>query len=311
MNFSAKNAPKPFGAHLPGIAERTILAMTAALPETWLGLRLAILLRKPVMAYLTRYGREGALDVRRWGLALRLHPLDNGCERTLLFTPQMYETAKLAKLAHDIAAARESLRPFVFIDAGANVGLFSLFVATLTGPNARILAIEPEPGNLARLTFNVASNPGLPIRPIALALTEDEGEAAIAPNRSDRGGTRVHALTERNASDVVRVPCRPLLTLLRVQDITAIDALKINVSGMEDRLLTPFFRDAPPSLWPKTILIQDSSHEWSTDLFAMLAARGYVTASRTKHNVILQRAHQAANGTVSVTEMPSRVMAQR
>jgi len=311
MNFPIKNAPEPFGAHLPGLWERALLAVTAALPDSWLGLRLAVLLRKPVMAYLARHGHDAALDVRRWGLAVRLHPLDNGCEKSLLFTPQMYEPTELAELTHDIAAARRELRPFVFIDAGANVGLFSLFVAAQTGSNARILAVEPEPGNLARLTFNVASNPGLPIRPIALALTEEEGEAAITPNRHDRGGARVHALTNRSADDVVRVPCRPLLTLLRVQDITAVDALKVDVGGMEDRLLTPFFRDAPVSLWPKTILIQDSSHEWTTDLFVLLAAKGYVISSRTTQNVVLRLATQVANDTASDTEMPSRVIAHR
>ena len=80
---------------------------------------------------------------------------------------------------------------------------------------------------------------------------------------------------------------------------------------MEDRLLTPFFREAPPSLWPKTILIQDSRHEWSTDLFALLAAKGYVISSHTKQNVVLRLVTQVANDTVSDTEMPSRVMAQR
>ena len=133
MNFPIKNDPKPFGARLPGLMERALLALTAALPNTWFGLRLAILLRKPVMAYLAHHGHDAALDVRRWGLAIRLHPLDNGCEKSLLFTPQMYEPAEFAELAHDIPAARPEFRPFVFIDAGANVGLFSLFVAAQTG----------------------------------------------------------------------------------------------------------------------------------------------------------------------------------
>ena len=301
----------PFGARLPGPADRAILALTSAMPNSWPGLRAAILLRRATLRRLAKEGPDAALDVRRWGLSLRLHPLDNGCEKNLLFTPQMYEPEELAELAADIAASHANYRPFVFVDIGANVGLFSLFVAAHAGPTARILAIEPEPGNLARLTFNVASNPGLPIRPIALALCEDEGEVALMLNRSDRGGTRARPLTAASSGDVVRVPSRPLLTLLRVQDIAEVDALKIDVGGMEDVVLTPFFRDAPSALWPKTILIEDSRHEWRTDLFALLAAKGYAVSSRSRQNVVLRLRAQSANGTAADTEMPSRVMAQR
>jgi len=312
MRFSPANVPKPFGARLPGPAERAVLAMTSALPDSWLGLRLAMALRRPALNCLARHGREAALDVRRWGVKLRLHPLDNGCEKNLLFTPQMYEPAELSVLARDVALARSDARPYTFIDIGANVGLFSLFVASRTGPMARILAVEPEPGNLARLTFNVASNPGLPIRPIAAALGREEGEVVIALNRRDRGGSRAYRVTDpKPDSQGVRVPCRPLLTLLRVQGITSVDALKIDVQGMEDEVMAPFFHEAPRALWPRMLLLANSDPEWRTDLFGILARSGYVVTTLTKQNVILRLPDQPAMAMPSETEMPSRVMAQR
>ena len=282
-----KNPSAPFGAHLPGAADRAILALTAALPNNWLGLRLAILLRRAISMRLAQHGTDAGLDVERWGLAMRLHPLDNGCEKNLLFTPQMYEPEELAELARDISKAAG--RTFTFIDIGANVGLFSLFVAAKAGAAARILAFEPEPGNMARLTFNVAANKNLPIQPMAMALGDEEGEVAIALNSRDRGGTRAHKVTGDDGANVVRVPCRPLVNVLREQGITSVDAMKIDVEGMEDLVLAPFFRDAPEALWPKMILIEDSRHEWRTDLFAVFAAKGYRVATRTKQNVVLRR----------------------
>ena len=80
---------------------------------------------------------DGALDVVRWGLRLRLHPRDNGCEKNLLFTPQMYEPAERAELAAEIDRAKADRSPFVFVDIGANVGLFSFFVAARAARNAR------------------------------------------------------------------------------------------------------------------------------------------------------------------------------
>ncbi len=276
-----------FGTYRPGRLDQAILALTTALPANRLGLRLAIFLRK----FITLRLSDGALDVRRWGLNLRLHPLDNGCEKNLLFTPQMYEPDELAALAAVIARQRAQARPFVFVDIGANVGLFSLFVAAHAGPSARILAIEPEPGNFARLAFNIASNGALPIEPLALALGDSTGEVAIALNRRDRGGTRVQTLdtAEAGTEGLVRVPSKPLLALLGEKKVAAIDALKIDVEGMEDTVLAPFFRDAPQALWPRLILIEDSSHEWKVDLFAVLREKGYAVSLRTKQNVVLLR----------------------
>ena len=271
-----------FGALKPGAFDRAILTLTSAMPVNRLGLRLAIFLRKLVTLRLT----AGALDVERWGLAMRLHPLDNGCEKNLLFTPQMYEPEELAALAAEIDRSRAAGRPFVFIDIGANVGLFSLFVAATAGPTARIIAIEPEPGNFARLALNIASNPPLPIEPVAVALGDHVGEVAIALNRRDRGGTRVQAA---GGAGTVNVPLKPLLSLLGERNVTAIDALKIDVEGMEDAVLAPFFRDAPATLWPRMILIEDSRHEWKVDLFALFTQHGYTVALRTKQNMVLRR----------------------
>jgi FkbM family methyltransferase len=225
--------------------------------------------------------------VERWGLKMRLHPLDNGCEKNLLFTPQMYEPEELAALETEIDRVRAARRPFTFVDIGANVGLFSLFVAAKAGPAARILAIEPEPGNFARLTFNIVSNPPLPIEPVAVALGDHVGEVAIALNQRDRGGTRVQRNSDNNA-DIARVPLKPLIDLLREKNIATIDALKIDVEGMEDAVLAPFFGNAPETLWPRMILIEDSRHEWKVDLFALFAERGYTATLRTKQNVVLR-----------------------
>jgi FkbM family methyltransferase len=185
----------------------------------------------------------------------------------------------------------------VFVDIGANVGLFSLFVAA-TARAARILAIEPEPGNFARLAFNIAANPGLPITPLALALGETEGTARILLNARDRGGTRMAAagteaggtLAGETRAGGVEVRCRPLLVVVTDAGLTGIDALKIDVEGAEDKVLVPFFRDAPAALWPGLIVIEDSSAEWASDLFALLASKGYQVSSRSRQNVMLRRA---------------------
>ena len=276
----------PFGALAPNPFDRTIMALTSRMPDNWAGLKLAMALRRLVTM---RMETAAALDVERWRLRMRLHPRDNGCEKNLLFTPQMYEPPEREELAREIAGVAG--RPFVFVDIGANVGLFSLFVAA-TARAAHILAIEPEPGNFARLAFNIAANPGLPITPLALALGETEGTARILLNARDRGGTRMAAAATQageTRAGGVEVRCRPLLAVVRDAGLTGIDALKIDVEGAEDKVLVPFFRDAPAALWPGLIVIEDSSAEWASDLFALLASKGYQVSSRSRQNVMLRR----------------------
>ena len=78
-----------FGGLAPGVLDRSVIALTSRMPNNWLGSRLAILLRR--ISTMRLEHPAGALDVERWGMRLRLHPIDNGCDKNLLFTPQMYK----------------------------------------------------------------------------------------------------------------------------------------------------------------------------------------------------------------------------
>lgn len=277
-----------FGALAPRRLDRLVLALTKPLPDTYAGLRLAILLRRAVTMRLAY--PDGALDVERWGMRMRLHPRDNGCEKNLLFTPRMYEPQELQELAADVARARRQGRSFTFIDIGANVGLFSLFVASCAGQQGRILAVEPEPGNLHRLEFNVRANPGAPIKIVPKALSDESGYVAVELDRRDRGGTRTTKLDQAAAPpQTVRVPAQTLLDLLTSEAIDAVDAVKIDVEGLEDVVLCPFFRDAPASLLPRLVIAEDSRPSWKTDLMAVMQAKGYELVTLSRHNNLIMR----------------------
>jgi FkbM family methyltransferase len=264
----------PFGQFAPSGFDRTVMAVTSRLPNNWPGRRLAILLRRAVTM---RLARNGSLDVERLGLRLRLHPKDNGCEKNLLFTPQMYEPVELAALA-----AALQPRPATFIDIGANVGLFSLYAAKVA-PHAKVIAIEPAPGCLERLRFNLQCNGNLAIRTRDVAVGDFCGEIGIQYYAPDLGGTMMVPLDD-NARP--KVECLTLLKILEQEQVSSVEALKIDVEGMEDSVLMPFFRDAPRSLWPRLIIIEDTSIYWRVDLFAELKSRGYVVQDRTKLNYI-------------------------
>jgi FkbM family methyltransferase len=272
--------PSPWGAHLPGAYDRAVLALTRAMPANWLGQRLAILFRRLVMR---RIG-EGCIDTMLWGMRLRLYPRRNGCEKNALFTPQMYDTMERRVLAEAVGQCEGE---FVFVDIGANVGLYSLYLASCG--QVRTLAIEPQPGIIDRLRFHLAANPSAEVDVKPIALSDRDGEATLVLNDSDSGGTHLDKQNGREeAGERISVPCKPLMAVLAEAGIAAISALKIDVEGAEDIVLAPFLRDAPASLLPRLILIEDTRGFWSVDLFALLAARGYTVQERSRHNVALR-----------------------
>jgi len=63
----------------------------------------------------------------------------------------------------------------------------------------------------------------------------------------------------------------------------------IDVEGVEDTILVPFFRDAPESLWPRFLIIEDTHGLWRVDLFSELSARGYRMTTRNRQNVMMER----------------------
>jgi len=273
----------PFGTHAPGALDALVRRATRALPDTKLGLRAAILLRRVTTM---RLG-PGPLDVEEFGLKLRLYPRGNGCEKGALFTPQMFEVMERRLIQGAIIAARVQGRPFVFVDIGANVGLFSLIAARMAEGAARVLAIEPQPGIRDRLAYNIAQNPGLDVRPLAVALAERDGEVELFIDARDAGGSRIGGRGGEGES--VRVRARPLAEVLTEEGFEGADLLKIDVEGGEDLILGRFLKDAPDAMLPRAVLIEDSSALWSIDLIAAMAARGYRIVERSRQNIFLER----------------------
>lgn len=270
--------PVPFGMRAPSAVQSAVLNATSHLPNNNLGLRLAMALRKIVMLPLG----DGGLDVTRLDSRLRLYPRNNGCEKGLLFTPQMFDVAERKFVERAVTSCAGQ---FVFVDAGANVGLYSVFAARSArqrGIDHCVIAIEPQPGVIDRLRFNVANNPDLAIEIFELALSDKNETVLLLIDERDRGGTRIGG----DGSVALNVEARTLLDVVRFAHIEKIDMLKIDVEGSEDKALVPFFDTAPESLWPQSLLIEDRE---SPGLSMALRKAGYVAEGRSKQNIFFSR----------------------
>lgn len=272
------NEPAPFGSYRPSGLAGWIIERTQTLPYSWLGRRIHVLLRRIAIPLL----KKSPLDVERLGARMRLEPYNNICDKKVLFTPQFFDPDEMALLKARVGDG------FTFVDVGANIGAYSLFVAAHAGQNARILAIEPQPDVFERLTYNIRQNPFGTVKAVACAVADKPGELTMFLDGKNRGESSVKVMAQ-SQDGTIRVPATTLLALMRQEGFERIDAIKLDVEGAEDIILEPFFRDAPEALYPSLVIIEKGGGQWQIDLPALLEARGYVKLRETRLNLIFER----------------------
>lgn len=240
------------------------------------------------MAYLARRLAMSAVpdvaDVEVFGHKLRIDPRGNLAEKRLLFTPQYFDPDERALLARALPADA------VFLDIGANVGAYSFFAASCSGPHARIIAIEPQPKIHQRLQTNIAFNPGVPIEAIQLAIADIDGAISLFVDEQNAGETSMRRLAGNSGSATeISVSAKPLAALVSDLGLQRIDAMKIDIEGAEDIALAPFFEAAPATLWPSVLILENSPESWQIDCIDLARKRGYQLVLSTRLNVVLTR----------------------
>lgn len=164
--------------------------------------------------------RIGASLLRRRSRVLSMPVIEIGGARVRadLRTPLGLGLYRYGFCSAEARVLAKLLRPGdVFVDGGANIGLFSLIGAVAVGPTGRVLACEPGPGTMALLQANVDENRFSTLELHEVALSDRPGRArftvfeagsglaSFAPNNV--GGRQV---------DVV---------------VTTLDALTANLAG--------------------------------------------------------------------------------
>lgn len=267
----------PFGAFAPSWMQRAIMGAGAQLPRNYIGRRVSGWLRSLLQAI-----SRNPVDIDVLGMKMRLVLHGNAGERRLAVTPQFFDSTELSVLA---SAVHDDFR---FVDLGANVGVYSLFVATRAPGRCRVLAIEPHPAAIERLRENSALN-GVEIEIQPFAVGDHEGTVVLSTGDMNFGTTTVHENYKgRGATQELEVPMRTLSTIVTQAGFDRIDALKADIEGLEDKALVPFFREAPEHLWPKLVIIEWNADRWDHDLGGELQSRGYRQIAKAK-NMIMAR----------------------
>jgi FkbM family methyltransferase len=166
--------------------------------------------------------------------------------------------------------------PATIVDAGANIGLASVLFATRY-PRARIIAIEPDPGNFAMLERNIRAYPN--VTAVRAALWGRSGSLQVANPNDEPWAFRVQ---EADGGGVDAVTVEHVLGTLGTGRI---DLLKMDIEGAETEVM------AHSASWIDRIgvlIAELHGGEAASTFFQAVGGRGF-EISRHGENVVARR----------------------
>lgn len=168
--------------------------------------------------------RTADVVTSRYGVRMRA----NWGDRTFLYCRH----ATYGRALSDYLGALDA--PFVFVDIGANQGLYSLIAAR--NPHcAAALAFEPVAATFALLTDNIALNDRqATIRPVHAAVSRDSGMATIAADAAHSGVASLRGESPETGEDIRILGIAGVDVLL---DGTLPLVIKVDVEGHEETVI--------------------------------------------------------------------------
>ncbi len=172
--------------------------------------------------------------------------------------------------------------PSIIIDAGANIGLASVYFANRY-PGARILAIEPEPDNFQMLKKNTGLYKN--VTPINAALWFEDTELNIF----DKGkGSWAFTVGEDKLGGIGKTMAISISHLMKAYDLPYIDILKIDIEGAEKELFTKNYQDWLPKVRVLVIELHDHYKQGTSRQFFETISKYQFSFHATEDRLLLR-----------------------
>lgn len=286
--MTSNPADIPFGRFsLPPWRENLRL-LAGRLPQNGVGRRTRSLVRRLVTA-----GANEPYDIDVFpAVRARVYPRTNVCEKRVFAAPQLYDLAERRALSD--ALSDSDSKPFVFVDLGANVGIYTLWMvseARRLGKRMQVLAVEADPETFGRLTTNLALSAADEATAVQCAVGASAGEAHIVGHGDNRGQHRI--IVSDDSGTGASVPVWPLDALCAEHGLDRIDAMKVDLEGLDHDVLSAFFTSGPKALWPHWIVVE-AGKQADAPVVHLCRQHGYRLVARTKLNAVLRQAGAGA-----------------
>jgi FkbM family methyltransferase len=168
----------------------------------------------------------------------------------------------------------------VFVDVGANIGLYAVKAAELVGKQGRVIALEPGREVHRRLENNIALNGYGQVELIRGAASDSEGEADLFHTELGNDPQAFSLIPSSLAKKSETVKIHRLDTLVRDRGLARLDLIKIDVEGAEPKVLagcSEILATLKPAILfeANAYLYAGGADHASQDAWALLAAAGY------------------------------------
>jgi FkbM family methyltransferase len=226
-------------------------------------------------------GWNEEIEVRVFGKYMRLNSSDY-LSNIVLFTPNYFDYQE-RKFIRRIIKKGDYV-----VDVGANIGIYTLILADRVTASGKVIAIEAERGNAARLRYNIALND------MSWVIVHEVGVSnkveVLTLLLDGRGNSGAHSFRTQGSESVEshRIACKPLSGLLDPDRTPKF--MKIDIEGFEYRVLKQYLADVSNSQWPHYLMLEDAPTLREGDAVALAIDAGYRLLDRINSNVILEKA---------------------
>jgi len=270
----------PFGRFSLSSWREGLRRLAGHLPRNGLGRRMRSVTRR-----LATVGIREPYDIEVFPeVRARIYPNSNVCEKRVFAAPQLYDWPERHALS--AAIADSTATPFIFVDLGANVGVYTLWMiseARRLGRPLKALAVEPDPETFGRLTTNLALSAADEASALQCAVGAREMRGHVVGHADNRGQHRVTTEPVQEGAESVAV--LPLHSICVQHGLDRIDAMKVDLEGVDDDVLSAFFAAAPQGLWPRWLVVEVGKQS-DAPVIDRCRQHDYRLHERTKLNAI-------------------------
>lgn len=217
------------------------------------------------------------------GFQMELDPAEL-VDGLLLFGPQLHDRREVRFL-------ERHLRPGdTFLDLGAHIGFYSLLASRLVGPEGRVLSVEPEPVSFEHLSGNLDRNRADNVLPVRVGLSDRPETRTLYV---DVSGNRGSSSFLRKNGLPVAVTCTTLPALMAERGLTTASVAKLDLEGMEYRVLRTWFEAVEAPERPRALVVEHHPllvGPAGGDTPALLRGAGYRLRRGSRHNLLAVRA---------------------
>jgi FkbM family methyltransferase len=171
----------------------------------------------------------------------------------------------------------------VFVDAGANIGVYSILASTLVGKEGKVCSIEMIPNTANRLRGHSQINNCQNISIIEKALSDDKGDIVRAYIPKNRFGmASIEVQHDDKDTELVEVKTDTLDNILTSYE--RIDLMKMDLEGAELKAL-----HGATDVIAKTKNIIFETHTQMTEIIELLEKQGFIIKTLSGRDMLASR----------------------